>query len=360
MEPVQEPLPLKEGSEEPEEPLNPLKPEEPLRPIAGQRSEEPEKSLKADKKRAKPEEPLKPLKPEEPLRPTPGQRIEKPEKPEKKRAKPEEPLKPEKPEKKRAKPEEPLKVEKKGENVEEMKIEETHEPKKKPRNEEKKDALAAISPRGPLVPQPAQLPEVMQQTGKVPVVPESEGLVRVQAHQRKTKRDNQKLEEAAKEVEKERKVAEREAKEKTKQEKQLKKLENKKAEAEKAFAKLQAKLEEKNADKKKKPAKGTTGGDGEEVRKSKGIEAAPKAKSRQITDRLTATPCKVWNPHGGTPKKVKARKKREEKALAALSKLRRQKELLTETLVDLQEPTDESKMQLDKQYFYKRCSAQSF
>jgi hypothetical protein len=81
-----------------------------------------------------------------------------------------------------------------------------------------------------------------------------------------------------------------------------------------------------------------------------------------------STPCKVWDPHGksspkkgknadkvmkestpgkkpeATPKKVKERRKREAKALQALMKLKRQKQLLTHVLNDLTEPQDEGKM----------------
>ena len=62
---------------------------------------------------------------------------------------------------------------------------------------------------------------------------------------------------------------------------------------------------------------------------------------------IAGTPCKVWDPHGKTPKKVKERRKREDKAKQSLLKLQRQKELIPTELADLPEPKDEDKMILN-------------
>ena len=173
-----------------------------------------------------------------------------------------------------------------------------------------------------------------------------------QAAMRKRKKEEQKAAVAAKEAEKNEK---QKAKAEKEQEMQAKRAERERKKAEKE-AKRQEKEEAKKSKKESvlKPSAAAGASATEEAvemkkpsRKGTDTEKAPAKTRKARKTGIMETPCKVWNPHGNqTPKNVLERWKREMKAENGLAKLRRSRELLPDMLADLEEPKDESKMNL--------------
>eukprot|EP00435_Cladocopium_sp_Y103_P065993 s53_g28.t1 len=163
-----------------------------------------------------------------------------------------------------------------------------------------------------------------------------------QSKMRKTKREEEKAQIAAKEAQKVEKANAKAAKEHEKQKKR----------EEKAAAKAAKKTKDEKKENLETGGSDSKGPAAPKTRKRKQVEAKEDP-PRVGRARLTETPCKIRDPHGNhtprgnpTPAKIKQRRKREEKAKQALAKLRRQKELLPD-LKDVAEPDDESKMTLE-------------
>ena len=264
-------------------------------------------------------------------------------------------------------------------------------PKPAPEVKERSQAVAKAKEQPKAVVEVKGKPKAVEKP--VSGVPEAADIVKDQSQMRKKMRDEAKAAAAAKEVEKEKKKQEKIAKEEKKEER--KRAKQAKDDAKEAAKKARTDMKEPAAsashEAKAKPNKAsvklpeTDEHTGPAVKPSRkrqspaGDDGAPPTRKPRRTS-IMSTPVKVWNPHGtpakknqsagsgkgsgsqdkkdaenppgsskaeeGTPKKVKARRKREEKAQQAMLKIQRQKQLLPEDLEDLKECEDLNKMTL--------------
>lgn len=237
-----------------------------------------------------------------------------------------------------------------------------------------------VAGRGPSIPGPAKLPPALEDTGPTPKSG-VQSIVKDQAQMRKNRRDEAKAAAAAKEAEKATKLAQKEEKERQKEERKRAREEKqrekqnqmvppqapatkgRKRQSEPAVASGHSDAkphEKKPTNKRQKATPAEKQDEHDDKEKPKKPEPAQKAKkpAHETTEKpeksrrtkmatIAGTPCKVWDPHGKTPKKVKERRKREDKAKQSLLKLQRQKELIPTELADLPEPKDEDKMILN-------------
>lgn len=248
--------------------------------------------------------------------------------------------------------------------------------------------------RGPSIPGPVQLPPALEDTGPTPKSG-VQSIVKDQAQMRKNRRNEAKAAAAAKEAEKAAKLVEKEEKERQKEERKRAREEKQKekqnrmappqapatrgrkrqAEPAEASGHSDAKPSEKKPetnktrkvtpaekqdehDDKKKPKKPEPAASAKKAMTPCETTEKPEKGRRAKLATIMGTPCKVWDPHGKTPRKVRERRKREDKAKQSLLKLQRQKELIPAELADLPEPKDEDKMILNctsEQYVASVC-----